>query len=104
MLFFLTRVTRLLGSRLLGWRLPLAVIVIVFLTSWLAMWLVEPSDNDIAAPGNYWWYFVVTAATVGYGDFFPVSAGGHVVGTYVIVGGIVTLTLLFRRLPRTDCR
>jgi voltage-gated potassium channel len=96
--FFLTRLSRLLGSRLLGWRLPLAVIVLVFLTSWLAMALVEPADSDIAAPGNYWWYFVVTAATVGYGDFFPVSTAGHVVGTYVIVGGIVTLTLLFTRL------
>ena len=98
MIFFLTRLTRLLGSRLLGWRLPRVVIVLVFLTSWLAMALVEPADNDIAAPGNYWWYFVVTAATVGYGDFFPVSTAGHVVGTYVIVGGIVTLTLLFTRL------
>ncbi|WP_448613400.1 potassium channel family protein [Modestobacter sp. URMC 112] len=98
MIFFLTRLARLVGSRLLGWRLPLAVLVFVFLTSWLAMWLVEPADNDIAAPANYWWYFVVTSATVGYGDFFPVSAGGHLVGTYVIVGGIVTLTLLFTRL------
>jgi voltage-gated potassium channel len=97
-ILFLARLARLLGSRLLGWRLPLAVIVGVFLTSWLAMWLVEPADNDIAAPGNYWWYFVVTAATVGYGDFFPVSTAGHLVGTYVIVGGIVTLTLLFTRL------
>jgi len=96
--FFLSRLTRLVGSRLHGWRLPLLVIVLVFLTSWLAMALVEPADNGIAAPGNYWWYFVVTAATVGYGDFFPVSTAGHVVGTYVIVGGIVTLTLLFTRL------
>ena len=97
-LFRLAGLPRLVGSRLQGWRLPLAVIVLVFLTSWLAMALVEPADNDIAAPGNYWWYFVVTAATVGYGDFFPVSTAGHVVGSYVIVGGIVTLTLLFSRL------
>ena len=27
------------------------------------MRLVEPSDNDLTAPENYWWYFVVTAAT-----------------------------------------
>ena len=98
MFFFLSRLTRLVGSRLHGWRLPLVVIVVVFLTSWLAMALVEPADSEIAAPGNYWWYFVVTAATVGYGDFFPVSTAGHVVGVYVIVGGIVTLTLLFTRL------
>ena len=98
MLFFVTRLTRLLVGRLQGWWLPLVVIVLVFLTSWLAMALVEPPDNDIAAPGNYWWYFVVTAATVGYGDLFPVSPAGRLVGMYVIVGGIVTLTLLFTRL------
>ncbi len=33
-----------------------------------------------------------------YGDFFPESPAGHVVGDYVIVGGIVTLTVLFTRL------
>ena len=43
-------------------------------------------------------YFVVTSATVGHGAFFPVSTGGHLVGVYVIVGGIVTLTLLFTEL------
>ena len=98
MFLLISRLTRLLGSRLQGWRLPLAVIVLVFLSSWLAMALVEPADSEIAGPGNYWWYFVVTAATVGYGDFFPQSGAGRLVGTYVIVGGIVTLTLLFTRL------
>ncbi|MGY1823202.1 ion channel [Geodermatophilus sp. SYSU D00079] len=98
MLFFVGRLARLLRLRLRGWRLPLAVAVGVFLTSWLAMALVEPPGSEIVRPGDYWWYFVVTAATVGYGDLFPVSAGGRVVGLYVIVGGIVTLTLLFTRL------
>jgi voltage-gated potassium channel len=62
------------------------------------MVLLEPADSEIAQPRNYWWYFVVTAATVGYGDLFPVSTGGRLVGAYVVVGGIVTLTLLFTRL------
>ena len=93
----LHRVSQFVRSRLTGWRRPLAIVLVVFPTSWLAMWLVEP-DNPVTQPGNYWWYFVVTSATVGYGDFFPVSAGGHVVGAYVIVGGIVTLTLLFTQL------
>ena len=96
--FFLRRLTWFLRMRLSGWRLPLVVAVFVFLTSWLAMALVESVGNDITAPGTYWWYFLVTAATVGYGDVFPSSTGGRIVGAYVIVGGIVTLTLLFTRL------
>ena len=96
--FLVVRLARLLRLRLKGWRLPLAVAVAVFLTSWALMALVEPAGSDIVAPGTYWWYFVVTSATVGYGDVFPVSTGGRLVGVFVIVGGIVTLTLLFTRL------
>src|SRR5688572_25220927 len=62
------------------------------------MALVEPAGSEIVAPRTYWWYFVVTSATVGYGDVFPETSGGRLVGIYVIVGGIVTLTLLFTRL------
>ena len=96
--FLVYRLSRFFRLRLRGWRLPLAVAVFVFLTSWLGMWLSEPAGSEIVLPGTYWWYFVVTSATVGYGDFFPVSTGGRVVGLYVIVGGIVTLTLLFTQL------
>ena len=95
---FLHRMSQYVRSRLTGWRRPLAIVLLVFPTSWLAMWLVEPAGNEVVEPANYWWYFVVTSATVGYGDFFPVSAAGHVVGAYVIVGGIVTLTLLFTQM------
>ncbi|WP_448612425.1 NAD-binding protein [Geodermatophilus sp. URMC 60] len=96
--FLLARLARLLRVKLPGWRLPLTVAVGVFLTSWAAMALVEPAGTGIASPGTYWWYFVVTSATVGYGDVYPASIGGRVVGAYVIVGGIVTLTLLFTQL------
>jgi voltage-gated potassium channel len=77
------------------------VIVFVFVTSWPLMALAEPDRNPIASVGNYWWYFVVTASTVGYGDFYPETVGGHLVGAYVIVGGITTLTTLFTRLAQT---
>jgi voltage-gated potassium channel len=96
--FLVYRLSRFFRVRLRGWRLPLVVAAFVFVTSWLAMWLVEPADTGITAPGTYWWYFVVTSATVGYGDVFPVSTAGRIVGVYVIVGGIVTLTLLFTQL------
>jgi voltage-gated potassium channel len=96
--FLIVRLSRFLRLQLRGWRLPLAVAGFVFASSWLAMALVEPADSALVAPETYWWYFVVTSATVGYGDFFPASTGGRIVGLYVIVGGIVTLTLLFTQL------
>jgi voltage-gated potassium channel len=96
--FLIHRLTQYVRARLRGWRLPLAVALFVFLSSWGVMALVEPADSGIAAPDTYWWYFVVTSATVGYGDVFPVSPVGRIVGIYVIVGGIVTLTLLFTQL------
>jgi voltage-gated potassium channel len=96
--FLIVRLMQYLRVRLRGWRLPLVVALFVFLTSWGVMALVEPADSAIASPGTFWWYFVVTSATVGYGDVFPVSTIGRMVGVYVIVGGIVTLTLLFTQL------
>jgi voltage-gated potassium channel len=96
--FLIHRLSLFLRARLRGWRLPLAVALFVFVTSWAAMAVSEPAGSEIVRAGTYWWYFVVTSATVGYGDFFPESTGGRIVGLYVIVGGIVTLTLLFTQL------
>jgi voltage-gated potassium channel len=74
------------------------LIIVVFVTSWPLMMLAEPPGSPIVEPANYWWWFLVTASTVGYGDFFPVSPAGHIVGVYVIVGGIATLTTVFAQL------
>nr|WP_042186792.1 ion channel [Kibdelosporangium sp. MJ126-NF4]CEL17563.1 Putative potassium channel protein [Kibdelosporangium sp. MJ126-NF4]CTQ91210.1 Putative potassium channel protein [Kibdelosporangium sp. MJ126-NF4] len=97
MLYVLTRALARLAL-LTSWATPIAVIVFVFATSWPLMALAEPAGSDLVQPANYWWYFVVTAATVGYGDFFPQTPVGHVVGSYVIVGGIATLTTVFTKL------
>nr|BFE81486.1 hypothetical protein GCM10020093_040870 [Planobispora longispora] len=93
-------ILRLLArARLLGtWWTPAAVLGFVYLTSWPLMALAEPRGSELVEPAAYWWYFVVTAATVGYGDLSPETAGGRVVGVYVIVGGIAALTAVFTRL------
>lgn len=80
------------------WWVPVLVASFVFFTSWPLMALTEPAGNAIAEPANYWWYFMITASTVGYGDLYPQSAAGHLVGAYVVIGGIATLTTVFTRL------
>ncbi|WP_245560459.1 ion channel [Actinopolyspora halophila] len=87
---------RFVGPR--SWATPTVVIVFVFFTSWPLMALFESADSELVRPANYWWWFLVTTSTVGYGDFYPETTGGHTVGVYVIVGGIATLTTLFTHL------
>ncbi|NEE00375.1 ion transporter [Phytoactinopolyspora halotolerans] len=97
MLIILTRLKR----RLVKWRTgvpAVAVMVSVFLTSWPLMAWVEPAGSAIVEPQNYWWWFIVTGSTVGYGDFYPETAGGHIVGVYVIIGSITALTTLITQL------
>jgi voltage-gated potassium channel len=94
-LFVLRLIRRLAGK---AWAPPVALIAVVFLVSWPLMTAVEPAGSPMVRPENYWWYFLVTTATVGYGDFFPVTTAGHIVGAFIIAGGIATLTTLFARL------
>lgn len=81
----------------LTWGKPPALIVAVFVASWALMTVAEP-DSALVRPENYWWWFIVTASTVGYGDFYPQSTAGHLVGLFVIGGGIASLTTLFARM------
>lgn len=99
MLFVLNAIKR----RLLRWRTGMPavlVMVFVFFTSWPLMALAEPPESNIAAPENYWWWFIVSGSTVGYGDQFPVSLGGRLVGVYVIIGAITALSSLFAQLAQ----
>ncbi|MET8519019.1 ion channel [Nocardioides sp. NPDC004968] len=95
-MFFLLRLVRR-TSRHYAWVLPLAIIGFVFVTGWIAMALTQPG-SDIVRPTNYWWWFLVTATTVGYGDLFPETTGGRLVGAYVVFGSITTLAILFSRI------
>jgi voltage-gated potassium channel len=98
--FLLSRVMRAL-ARLPTGATPAMLLILVFVTSWPLMALAEPAGAAIVEPANYWWWFFVTASTVGYGDFYPVTAAGHAVGVYVVVGGIATLTTILAQLVAT---
>jgi voltage-gated potassium channel Kch len=48
----------------------------------------EPVGNPIRSLSTYTYFFIVTVATVGYGDVVPLSAAGRMTAGAIAIGGI----------------
>ena len=75
--------------------LILAVVDLIFLGA-LAFALAEPGEGAtwLERFGRGAWWALVTLTTVGYGDVVPVTLAGRLVGVVVILGGVVSLSLV----------
>src|SRR5512139_890571 len=45
-------------------------------------------ESSIQTGGDALWYSIVTITTVGYGDFYPVTAAGRVAGMFIMFAGV----------------
>jgi voltage-gated potassium channel len=68
----------------------------------------HPGAN-INTIGDALWWGIVTIATVGYGDYYPVTAVGRIIAVFVMLSGIGIFVLLVgslsqRRLSKTESR
>lgn len=77
-------------------RLVLLVVIFAFLfvfTASTLVWLAERGDPaaTIVSLGDAIWWGFSTIATVGYGDFVPVTIPGRVIAVGLMMGGLVVL-------------
>ncbi len=103
-LFRLIKVYRLLrdyGARNIGrslWRdragsallmlLFVGILVLEFGSLLLLDLEADVPDANITTASDALWYVIVTMATVGYGDQYPITNPGRVVGTVIIIVGV----------------
>lgn len=74
-----------------------ALTVIYSLVSWSALFVA--GETSLTSSHNFIYWLVVTASTVGYGDFSPSSiAGKYIVGLWVIPVGLGLFAMLITKL------
>jgi voltage-gated potassium channel len=89
--------------------ITLALLIIIFGS--IGMYLAEHKHvgANITRLGDAIWFTVATIATVGYGDYYPITLAGRLIAILVMFSGIgivVTLVGLFsqRRLQHVESR
>ncbi len=89
--------------------LILGSLIVVF--GGIAVYLVEHEHTgaNITNVADSFWWAVVTIATVGYGDYYPVTAAGRIIAIFMMLSGIGIFAtfvsmLAHRRLQRAELR
>jgi voltage-gated potassium channel len=71
------------------------VILVLQFGSYLIIGIESPSSlANITTPLDAIWWVFVTITTVGYGDKFPVTSSGRIIGTLVIITGVILFSVL----------
>ena len=68
--------------------LLLAMIVLVGSSLFVLQFESRSPDANITSGGDALWWAMVTITTVGYGDFYPVTALGRITATFVMLAGV----------------
>jgi voltage-gated potassium channel len=65
----------------------LALLLVIFASISILQLETDPASNIKTAEDAIWWAYV-TITTVGYGDKYPVTTGGRVVGMILMTAGV----------------
>ena len=80
-----------------SWTITAMLLVIAYLGGYLFMWLGEERPILDA----YFWWFIVSSTTVGYGDLYPTSVYGRAGAIFVMLIGIGVLAIIIGKIAET---
>ncbi len=88
-----------------------SLVLLIILFGGIGVYLAEYKHHgsNITKLGDAFWWAVVTITTVGYGDYYPVTAIGRIIAIFMMFSGIGIVVLLVgtlsqRRLQRIESR
>ncbi len=78
-------------------------LIFIFITWWAigtALYFLERNveGKNIATFEDGIWWGIVTLATVGYGDKFPITTTGRILATFLIVSGVVGIAIVTAKI------
>jgi voltage-gated potassium channel len=89
----------------------IGLVALIVIFGGIGVYLAERGNPgaNITRLGDALWWAVVTIATVGYGDYYPVTTLGRIIAVFVMLSGIGIFVLLVsslsqRRVQRAQSR
>lgn len=76
-------------------------IILMIYLSLLSVLVFFERDAEGSTIHNFWnaiWYLLVTVSTIGYGDYYPISVGGQIIGVVFVFSSIAVMGYLISRL------
>jgi voltage-gated potassium channel len=76
--------------------LTIFLVLLVLEVAGASIYYVEGTDPaaNIRSAGDALWWGIVTITTVGYGDQYPVTSGGRIIGVFLLISGIGLFSVL----------
>ena len=75
-------------------QIAMAILIVILLSSICVYYFEgESGDSNISSLWDGIWWAVVTMGTVGYGDKYPITVGGRIVGLMLIFAGVGVMSL-----------
>jgi voltage-gated potassium channel len=98
-LLFILRITHRAAGRALRGRVLTYAFGAAVLLTYIAALAVLDAEQDVPGSkihsiGDAWWWACVTISGIGYGDLYPITLEGRLVGVGLMIGGIAVIGLV----------